>query len=93
MSCALKKESQHLKAFKGVFYICDEETREYLATRYLAALKIQNFFRKKLRERQRKNLDENNFQIIKIGMGKKFLFQLMRQCSSVISSIDNNLKK
>jgi len=93
MSFALKKDSDHLKSFKGIFYMCDEETREFLATRYIAALKIQNFFRKKLQKRKMKRLNENNFQIIKIGMGKKFLFQLMRQSGSVISSLDKILKQ
>ena len=81
---ALKKDSDHLKSFKGVFYMCDPETREYLATKYIAALKIQNFFRKKLRKKKKKKLNDNSFQIIKIGMGKKFLFQLMRQSLSLI---------
>lgn len=93
MSGQLKKKSDHLKSFKGVFFLCDEETREYLATRYIAALRIQNFFRKKLRKRTRLNLNDNNFQMIKVGMGKKFLFQLMRQCSSVVESMDDMLKK
>ena len=93
MSFALKKDSDHLRSFKGIFYMCDEETREFLATRYFAALKIQNFFRKKLQKKKKKKLNENHFQIIKIGMGKKFLFQLMRQSSSVISSLNTKLKQ
>ena len=93
MTCALKRDSDHLKSFKGVFYMCDPETREYLATRYLAALRIQKFFRKQLRKRKKKRLNENNFQIIKIGMGKKFLFQLMRQSTFVMSSVERLLKK
>ena len=93
MTSALKRDSDHLRSFKGVFYMCDPETREYLATRYIAAMRIQTFFRKQLRKRKKKKLDENNFQIIKIGMGKKFLFQLMRQSSFVMSSVDKLLDK
>lgn len=93
MTSTLKRDSDHLQSFKGVFYMCDPETREYLATRYVAALRIQRFFRSCLRKGKKKRLNENNFQMIKIGMGKKFLFQLMRQSSTVMDSVDRVLTK
>ena len=75
-----------LKIFRLPSINKNEKIREYFA-----AMKIVRFLTKKILAKRKMLLSRNSIQKIKIGMGKKFLFQLMRQSSAVMSHIRKRL--
>lgn len=84
----VSKEKRY-QILHGIFSL--EYNREIIARKYFAGKKIVRFLTKiKLREKKLK-LSNNNIQKIKVGMGKKFLFQLMRQSASVMKEIRMSL--
>ena len=87
----ISKEAR-LKTALGIFLVeFTEDEKVERARRYFAAKKIVRFLtRVKLRQKKMK-LSSNNIQKIKVGMGKKFLFQLMRQSASVMRDIKMRL--
>ena len=93
VSTELHQTQSQLKIFRSVFDGCDQDTREYLAIRYFASKRIFRFLRWRVIQRKQEDSKDNNFQIIKIGMGKRFLFQLMRQSSEVVKSVQKGLNR